>query len=384
MKLSGKKWFIEYWFRVPEQFQHKWGEWRRYKVYEDINRIKTKEYAHQLYNAVKQKLEEGHNPFKEAQARLNNRIPKAKSWTIQQAILFFKQKWSERGLEQNSIRKYDGVADRLLDWFRAHKLEHEDLKSITLDHIELYLSDKKKLNKWSNRSFNNERDFVSTIFNFFERKKMIDEHPVRGIMQQPTVSKKHKYYDQDKFDKIREVMKEHDPLVHFASSLVYYLCVRSEKELSLLQLQNIFLDRKQVLIRGEDAKTDSDRMIPIPDELLPELIELKKRYKDATYVIGVTSKNKFVRDNTPGQEPFGRGFLSKRFAKIRKLAKLSSDYTLMGFRHTRCVHLKLDGASDSDIMLQMGHTDFATTAKYLRDLGVAVDQGRISKLSRKF
>jgi Phage integrase family len=85
-----------------------------------------------------------------------------------------------------------------------------------------------------------------------------------------------------------------------------------------------------------------------------------------------------------GPEPFGNGFLSKRFARIRKLAGLTSDYTLFGMRHTRCIHLKLDGAKDSDIMNLMGHADFATTAKYLRDLGIATDEGRISKLSRKF
>jgi integrase len=213
---------------------------------------------------------------------------------------------------------------------------------------------------------------------------MISIHPGKGIVELKTASKKHRYYDEGKFKLVRELMAEHDPLLFFASKLVYYLCIRSEKELKNLKLENILIERKQVLIQAADSKTDTDRMIPIPDDLLSELISLKAEFPKAVYVIGVTSKNKFTAKNLPGPEPFGNGFLSKRFAKIRKLAGLTSDYTLFGMRHTRCIHLKLDGAKDSDIMNLMGHEDFATTAKYLRDLGIATDEGRISKLSRKF
>lgn len=382
--VTGPKWYIEYYFRVPENLRETYGKWKRFKVFEDINRIKTLEYANNLRDAVELALEDGWSPFEHERKFIAGDEFKSKAWTILQGLLFFKQKWKDRGLEASSIRKYEATADRLLAWFTARKLQHEDLEVITNNHIEAYLFEKKKENDWSNRTFNNERDFTATIFNFFLDKKMISQHPGKGIVELKTASKKHRYYDEDKFTTIRELMAEHDPLLFFASKLVYYLCIRSEKELKNLKLENILIERKQVLIQAADSKTDTDRMIPIPDDLLNELVCLKEQYPKAVYAIGVAGKNKFMPDNKPGKEPFGNGFLSKRFAKIRKLAKLSSDYTLFGMRHTRCIHLKLDGAKDSDIMNLMGHRDFSTTAKYLRDLGIATDEGRISKLSRKF
>lgn len=385
---TGKKWYVEYYYRIPENLRPEYGNkvWKRFKVFEDINRIKTVEYTEMLREAVKTFLEDGFSPFKKEYGFISDQTNefKSKRWTIQQGLLFFKQKWRDRGLEASSMRKYETTADRLIEWFTARKLQHSDLEEVTNNHIEAYLFEKKKEKGWSNRSFNNERDFTSTIFNFFLDKKMISIHPGKGIVELKTASKKHRYYDEAKFKTVRELMAEHDPLLFFASKLVYYLCIRSEKELKNLKLENILIERKQVLIQAEDSKTDTDRMIPIPEDLLTELIDLKKWFPKATYVIGVPSKNKFTPTNLPGQHPFGNGFLSKRFAKIRKLAKLTSDYTLFGMRHTRCIHLKLDGAKDSDIMNLMGHADFATTAKYLRDLGIATDEGRISKLTRKF
>jgi integrase len=80
--------------------------------------------------------------------------------------------------------------------------------------------------------------------------------------------------------------------------------------------------------------------------------------------------------------PFAKGFFSRRFARIRKLAGLDSAYTLYGFKHTRVIHLKKDGAKDDEIMNLTGHTDFVSYATYLRDLGVDVNPENIHRLSR--
>ena len=55
---------------------------------------------------------------------------------------------------------------------------------------------------------------------------------------------------------------------------------------------------------------------------------------------------------------------------------------MYGAKHTRVVHLKKDGATDDEIMALTGHTDYASYAKYLRDLGVDTNVEKISELSR--
>lgn len=59
------KWWIEYQFRIPEElrYRYKGARWKGFKVYEDINRYKTEEYAALLITAVRSALEHGFNPF---------------------------------------------------------------------------------------------------------------------------------------------------------------------------------------------------------------------------------------------------------------------------------------------------------------------------------
>ena len=222
------------------------------------------------------------------------------------------------------------------------------------------------------------------MFIFLETEKIITNIPTKGIEKKRTVSKKHRYYDPEQFKRIRKVMNEDDPLVHFATKLIYYLCIRAEKELKHFRVGNIFLDRKQVLIQAEEAKTDADRYIPIPDELIEELTYIRKNYPPEYYVIGKGGRIKNVRDNTPSPKPFPNNMISARFARIRKKAKITSNHTPYSFKHTRVIHLKQDGARDADIMQVTGHTSFQAYAEYLRDLGVDGSPEAINKITRKF
>jgi integrase len=179
-------------------------------------------------------------------------------------------------------------------------------------------------------------------------------------------------------------MREDDPLTYFATKLIYYLCIRAEKELKHFRVGNIFLDRKQVLIQAEEAKTDADRFIPIPDELMEELTHIRTHYPADYYVVGKGTRIKKVRDNTPSAKPFPNNMISARYAKIRIKAGLSSDHTPYSFKHTRVIHLKQDGAQDKDIMQVTGHESYQAYAEYLRDLGVDGNPEAINKITRKF
>jgi len=103
-----------------------------------------------------------------------------------------------------------------------------------------------------------------------------------------------------------------------------------KKELKLFKVGNIFPDRKQALINGADSKTDRDRFIPMPDDMLKIFKERKIfDYPPDYYVFSAPHKNKFVSDGRPGKEPFGKGFFSKRFGYIRE--KLAVGLPLRAF-----------------------------------------------------
>lgn len=153
------------------------------------------------------------------------------------------------------------------------------------------------------------------------------------------------------------------------------LCVRSDKELMNLKVGNIYWKENKIYADAEGTKGNAGRWIPMDENIKRIFLEKKiNEYPAEYFVFGIEGK--------PSEKPFGSGFFSKRFRKIRNKAGLPDWFTMYGMKHTRVIHLKMDGLADQDIMSLTGHKDFGAYAKYLRDLGLAADPAKINKLSR--
>jgi site-specific recombinase XerD len=377
---SKSGWYIKYYYRIPIAVRKFYNEkeWYRFRVKEDMNRRSGEEreqYAEWLRSEIEESLIKGYNPFEPEQEYLNKEEIKDVSNEIgaKDAILLFLEAWRKRGLEPASMIKYERTANRLITWLEKKNIPYRDIKEITQNNIEQFLNELKKEKGFSNREFNNTYDFTRTIFNFLVKKKYISESPCAGIDKLKSTSKKHRFFDEKNLIEIKKAMAA-DPYLDFACDTVYYLCIRSEKELMNLKVGNILWSQNKIL--ADVTKGKSDRYIPM-DENIKEIL-LKRgidKFPSDYYVFGI--------DGKPAKNHFGNGFFSKRFRKIRDAAGLDSNFTIYGWKHTRVIHLKQDGASDSDIMSLTGHKDFAAYAKYLRDIGLDADATKINKLSRK-
>lgn len=379
---TGKKWFVEFKHWVPLELRKHYGNrrWVRIKMYKGINVVRTMEWAEHVKRAVIAWLRDGYSPFEEdieAHKALTEKIEK-KSFSIQQALHLFETEWKRRDVHPKTMVKYKRALDRFIDWLRRKKLLQAAASTITGEHIEQYLYDSKAVGQWTNTTFNAERGFIGTIFNHLHKKGITAkiEH-TKKLRAKP---KKHRYFDERTYNELRKLMIERDPYLYFACECVYYLCLRSEDELKQLKVGNIRPENRQVLINGKTG----ERIIPLVEEMQKIFESRKILDADADhFVFSVPAKNKFLPDGKPGPEPFGSGFFSKRFARIRKLAGISGDYTVMGFRHTRVIHLKTDGVPDADIMSLTGHTTYEAFGKYLRDLGLTANTKLLSEKTRK-
>jgi site-specific recombinase XerD len=375
--ITGAKWYIEIYYRIPENLRARYrnARWKRFKIYKDINIVRTAEYAEWLRRTVKKGLEQGWSPFEELLDPAAH--DPEKEWSCQQAALFFIQAWKDKGL--SAIGKYERTVDRLLTWLRERKMEHVHVDALTGDLLEAYLAQQRKSLKWSNATYNGERGFLSTMCNFLHRKKIITHKIIIGEKRKVS-HKKHKFYDDHLFARLIKVLEQRDPYLLFACRCVYYLCMRSELELQQLKVGDIIPERKQILLsRGKTG----ERYIPVPKEMM-DVFKSRGILKAPRthYVFSVQSKTAFVADGKPGAEPFGKGFFSKRFAKLRKEIGISSDYTIYGLKHTRVIHLKSAGASDADIMALTGHSTYDAFSRYLRDLGMTANPEVIDRLGR--
>jgi len=372
-------WYITYYYRIPKELRYIYDgkEWKRFREKFDINRRKGTEkiiYADYLLGEVTNVLKAGYNPFKETIEELIKKEdqPAEDEIDCDEALNSFLIAWSKRGLEPVSLAKYKRCVKKLLKWLYENKILHADIKSITTNHIEKFLQD----GKFSNREYNNTFDFIRTAFNYLVKKEIITKSPCAGITKLKTASQVHRFYDDKSLKDITRALLISDPYTYLAFQSVYYLCIRSDKELMNLKVGNILWEQNKIMLDAGGTKTKSAAYIPMDSNMKQLFLDHGiDKYPADFFVFGIKG--------TPAAECFGTGFFSKRFRKVRDAASLPNHFTMYGAKHTRVIHLKSDGLPDAEIMSLTRHKDFSAYAKYLRDLGLNANPDRINAVSRK-
>jgi hypothetical protein len=192
-KLKGK-WpnkFVEYYFRHPET-----DAWQRFKVYEDINRNKSKEYDQELLAAVNRDLKRGFDPF--AGIDIYNPKTKGKGSHLYnpESLTFFPPEMEGAGVDAETIVRYERAIKYFEEWLLLKGLHHAAAEDITQEHVEAVLQYHKVQKEWTNRTYNNTKAFLSTCFLYFQKKGIVKLNPCADIAKQKTRSKKHRYYDE--------------------------------------------------------------------------------------------------------------------------------------------------------------------------------------------
>ncbi len=374
-------WYITYYYRVPSHIRHLFtSDFCRFRLTEDMNRRKgedREQYANWLLGSIEDSLKQGYNPFINDQRyveAISSELPTEMS--CEEAFDLFLETWKKRGLESSSLAKYKKCVNRLASWLHARKMLNENIKSIKTTHIEAFLNDGRKEYGFSNREYNNTFDFIRTCFNFLVKKDIIAKSPCAGIDKLKTNTTKHRFYDAASLKAVTKALLASDPYTYLACQTVYYLCIRSDKELMNFRVGNILWDQNKILLDAKGTKGKSARYVPMDDNIKKLFLDRGiDKYPPEYFVFGIKGK--------PSSLPFGTGFFAKRFRKVRDAADLPDTYTIYSMKHTRIIHLKQDGLSDSDIMSLTGHKDFVAYARYLRDLGLDANPEKINKVSRK-
>lgn len=335
-----KRWFVWYSYLNPET-----GKYKRFKVYEDINRIKNLEekieYADTLRKAVDYNLKGGYNPF------AKNLKVVARSWSLMQGLNYFKQKLYDRGLRKRSIQSYESVIRSMYKGLKPVLLD--DIKSINKNHIQQFLSG----NNWSNTTYNNHLTFIRTIFNFLIEAEILETNPAKRVKPLPENITKHRFFDERTWERIK---KESSPELMKFILFLYHTGTRPN-EARQLKHEHILRDRKLLLVPAGISKNKKDDYVPLSESFL---------------------------NNFPKGEGliFGSAinYYSGKFQELKKKLKLEKDFTLYSIKATRAVHLAQDGASPYSIMSLFRHSSLEITMSYLRGLGLNVNREAADKV----
>lgn len=333
-----EKWFVWYSFINPSS-----GRWQRFKVYEDINRIKDldekAEYAEVLRRAINIGLKSGFNPFAERLTVVS------KNWTLINGLNYFKQKLDERGLRKRTVQTYQSLIKSMYSKMKAYLLD--DIKTINKRHLITFLE---SFND-SNTSFNNRLTILRLLFNYLIDAEILETNPASKIKSRKESITKHKYFDQSTWEKIR---KESDNELLDFILFLYYTGTRPN-EARQLKHEHILRDRKLLFVPATISKNKKDGYVPVPEFVI-------NKFHGEGLIFG-SSVNHF----------------GNKFMEVKKSLKLSSDYTLYSIKHTRAIHLAQDGATPYSIMTFFRHSSLEMTMKYLRDLGLEINREAADK-----
>jgi integrase len=266
-----KAWFV--YFDITNTLT---GETIRKQVRQGINYWKTKEDRIREGNALKKywkkKLEQGWHPFEKtttAVADLNNiKFNAALDFALDQCTV---SKATKRAYK--SIVKYIKAASEKLG------TKHLPITSVKRQHIKLLLQDVKKNCKWSNSAYNKNIGYLSAVIGQLEEWEIIEYNPASKIKALPvTETEKFIPYTKEEKEKIRECLFLHHYRFFVYFLIEYHTGIRP-KEILALKIKDVDLSMQLIKIlpdlEEENSKTKKIRLVPINNELLPFLRELK-------------------------------------------------------------------------------------------------------------
>ncbi len=367
LKKTKGRWYIEFWYRVPEELKHIFPEkWRRFRDFRDLNRYKSDDYANRLLQAWADQLENGYNPFAE---KLKYFVQPSEDnvWSLNSGLDFFMEYCRDKKLRPNTIRSYKTLITMLKEYFTKDNRLYEPVNTYTKEDLKQFIKNSKTT--WTNFTTNNYVTYLKVIFNWFEKEDVIAKSPAKALESLPVTVRKHKYYSDAIATKLKDVILNRDPELFEFLQMIYY-CALRPKELRLLQFKHILFDRKLLFVPADISKNKSDDYIPLGEDELEMLDSRMKGKGIDDYIFG-------------GSKPRSVNYFAGHYKPFKEKFNLDDDYTLYSWKHVRAIHLAQAGADPYQIMRLMRHSSLEITMKYLRELGLQ-DFSELHLKTKKF
>lgn len=201
---------------------------------------------------------------------------------------------------------------------------------------------------------------VRAIFNYAKKLGEVKEAPMNLVVfPQKGKDKSAEVIHAEDLKMLLTEIKRTDPQLYLACMTIYYCFIRPGRELRLMKIGDIDIEREIVTVVQENAKNSKRQAVTIPRQLAEIFIEygIDKADKEL-YIFG--NKKKF------GTKPCSINMLRYRFNVIRDRLGLPKGYKLYSMKHTGASALHLSGISMRELMDQLRHTKLEATQHYLK------------------
>jgi site-specific recombinase XerD len=375
-----KRWYIWYWAWNPisKKLQRQ-REWISQKFSESERR----EFAYDFISQVDKMLKDGKQIIEEepkqselliptficaldeAMTEKESKIDEPKTLISYRQKIIYLKKWAiESKNESLLVNQFEKRhASNFFTWLAKTKKEEIEKKVI-----------KGGRKGFSNRTFNNYRTLIHSIFSELEAKDYFQKNPIavvdeRSIIEPPNTPFTPEVEDQI-LSYIYSIPRYRE--LYYICKVMYHACAR-ETEILKLKGKNIFNNRIQ--FNGGLSKSRKSQYIPITDALKEVFEEMGVFSIDPNaYLFGKSGIGDFFK--CP-ERRYG-----KMFDEVKKALGLISDYSMYSWKDTGACVLWIATKDLLYVMMMCRHHSPQQTMDYLRGMGMLVNENYSSVAPR--
>ena len=369
LKKSSGTWFIYFSVRDPLT-----GKMKPYKIYKGFNKCKTEkqcqEWGALLKEQYAQKLRNGWSPLFDQEGiiysdqleyqNFNKNFQKSKL-ASKDTRFFLNEYLNQRnnGLSLKTCQTYVSKLRIFCNWLEFSGYVDYDVTLISNKIILEFFNFLITVRKLDKRSIEKYKQIIHDYYRYLFKKEIILENPIYDITMPPkTKDMAARPISNKDLKKLLGTIQESDPQLYLACMFQFYLAIRPGRELRLLQIKDIDLYNKTVVITEENAKV-SRRTVDMSEDLV-ELCNqyMIPNYNREFYLLG--------RERIPGPKPLGQNTMRNRFNKYRDELNLPDIYKFYSMKHTGGGKLLQAGFTIEEIKSHFGHSSIETTDRYLK------------------
>lgn len=287
----------------------------------------------------------------------------------------FVTRWRENyaipKLAPTTYEVYDGILKHITPYF-----ESKYLKDITTFHIVQYFTNEKKL---GNGSLEKKYNILMSVFKHAVKWSVIDVNPMTGVEKPRIAKKKIEFYNRDEiitlFEHIKSLSPRHQLMVKLTviGGLrrgevlgIAYDAVDFKKNQIHIKRSLQFSKREGIRLKG--TKTENERTVTFPEELMKELHAYYIRQLSARVEMGklwrgfkdIHNEEVFLFVADENGEPYLPNAVTRFWGRFMKRSELKR-IRFQDLRHSSASLILSEGVNMKVLQKRLGHKDIKTT-----------------------
>lgn len=348
-KTKSEGYLIEYHYR--DKITNKLVR-KRYYLNRIVNAYQKKSdginHARRIVHELNEKLKTGWTPiFETENQRLYTPI-------LELRDLYLNNK--KRDLRADTMRSYSSMTSMFNEWIegcnRSGKVTGNFLRYDAICYMD-YVYDK----GYSNRTYNNTLKGMRALFSWAVEHCYCKENPFANIKTKTKEAKKRILIDEKSRKKISEYLRVKNPQFLIVCQLVYNSAMRP-KEIANIQIGNIKLENRYIVVTEDNAKNKKSRCATITADVIEYLRPIIKNKPDNYFLFGMN------KDLLPASKRCALSKFRKMWDDMRTKLDLPQEMQLYSLRDTGMIDLLHAGVDELSVQHHFDHSDLSIQAIY--------------------